>query len=160
MKKFTIAILLSGLLTNTAFAAATNNFGFNYSFDEVFGTQFEFDISKAANNRPVSVQLFWKSYSQRLSNTATWKTIGVGAVGIYDLTSLSKFDKKIHPYVGLGMMTVSYSWAGSGNVQNYNGVDGGLYVTGGMRYFLGPEIDADVNFNTFGGLTAGVNFKY
>lgn len=160
MKKFIFAILLSGSLTNAALAAAINNFGFNYSSDEVFGTQFEFDISKAANNRPVSVQLFWKSYSQRLSNTATWKTIGLGAVGIYDLTSISKFDKRIHPYAGLGLMTVSYSWAGSGNAQIYNGVDGGLYVTGGMRYDLGPEIDADVNINNFGGITAGVNFKY
>lgn len=160
MKSFIIAILLSGLFANTALAASTNNFGFNYSFDEVFGTQFEFDISKAANNRPVSVQLFWKSYSQRLSNTATWNTTGVGAAVIYDLTSISKFDKKIHPYAGLGMMTVSYSWAGSGNAQIYNGVDGGLYVTGGIRYVVVPEIDADVNFNNFGSITTGVNFKF
>jgi hypothetical protein len=160
MKKIALTLLLSGLLTNTAFAAPTSSVGISYSFDDVFGTEFEFDISKEANNRPVSVQLFWKSYSQRLGTNNTWNTTGVGAVGIYDLTSATKFDKRIHPYAGLGLMSVSYTWAGFGNAQSYNGVGSGLYVTGGVRYDLSPEIVADVNYNNFGGITVGANFKF
>lgn len=159
MKKITLAILLTGFFSD-AFAASTSSVGINYSFDDVFGSQFEFDISKAANNRPVSVQLFWKSYSQRLGTNNIWNTTSVGAAGIYDLTSVTKFDKKIHPYAGLGLMSVSYSWAGLGLKQNYTGVSGGLYVTGGVRYDLSPQISADINYNNFGGLTVGANFNF
>ena len=162
MKKITITLFISSLLTNTAFAASTSSVGLNYSFDDVFGTQFEFDISKVANNRPVSAQIFWKSYSQRLGTNNTWNTTSLGAAGIYDLTSVSKFDKKVHPYAGLGLMSVSYTWAGLTPTppQGYNGVSGGLYVTGGVRYDLSPEITADVNYNNFGGISVGANFNF
>ncbi len=163
MKKIAFTLLLSGLLTNTALAASansTNSVGINYSFDDAFGAQFEFDISKAVNNKPVSVQLFWKNYSQRLGTNNTWNTTGVGAAGIYDLTSVSKLDKKFHPYVGLGLISESHSWAGFGGQQNYTGVNGGLYIIGGVRYNLNPQITADVNLNSFGGLTVGANFNF
>lgn len=160
MKKIALALLLTGFFSGSALAASTSSVGINYSFDDVFGSQFEFDISKAANNRPVSVQLFWKSYSQRLGTNSTWNTTGVGAAGIYDLTSVTKFDKKIHPYAGLGLMSVAYSWAGFGPAQNYTGVSGGLYVTGGARYEFSPQIYADVSYNNFGGLTLGAIFNF
>jgi hypothetical protein len=160
MQKIVFTVLLSCLLANTALAAPASSVGLNYSFDDVFGTQFEFDISKAANNRPVSVQLFWKSYSQHLGTNNTWDTSSVGAVGIYDFTSVAKLDKKLHPYAGLGLMSVSYVWAGNGAAKNYSGVGGGFYVTGGARYDISPQIAADVNYNNFGGITMGVNFNF
>jgi hypothetical protein len=106
------------------------------------------------------MQIFWKSYSQHISNSSIWNTSGVGVAGIYDLTSVSKLDKKLHPYAGLGLISVSYSWAGSGPTQNYTGVNGGLYVTGGVRYIVNPQITADVNYNNFGGITLGANFNF
>jgi hypothetical protein len=160
MKKIALVLLSSGLLANTAFAESANNVGINYSFDDVFGSHLEFDIAKATNNKPISLQLFFKNYSQRLGPTNTWRTTAIGAAGIYDLTSATKLDKQIHPYVGMGLMSVSYAWASAGPQPNYTGVDGGLYVVGGIRYNLDPQIVADFNFNNFGGLTLGANFEF
>lgn len=171
MQKIAVTILLSSLFAIPAIAAPVNaekskktvinySFGVNYSFDDVFGSQFEFDISKIANNAPVSVQLFVKNYSQRLSSTATWNTTGVGVAAIYDLSSFTELDKKFQPYAGLGLLSVAYTWAGLGPTQNYSGVSSGLYVTGGVRYTLTPQFDADLNYNDFGGLTVGANFKF
>lgn len=170
MKKIAPIIMLSLLLTNTALAetaeAASGNagvksmVGINFSFDNVFGTQFEFDIAKAVNNAPVSVQLFFKSYTQKLGANNAWNTTGTGAAGIYDLSAVSKLDKEFHPYVGLGWLSVSYSWAGFGPIQNYSGVSSGLYAAGGVRYDFNPHLAADVNYNNFGGVTVGANFSF
>ena len=35
-----------------------------------------------------------------------------------------------------------------------------VYVTGGVRYYLTPQFDADLNYNNFGGLTIGANFNF
>jgi hypothetical protein len=161
MKKNTF-ILFASLFASPALAASSNlhnSLGVNYSFDNVLGAQFEFDLSKAAN-APISAQLFWKSYSQRLGTFNTWNTRGVGVAGIYDLTAVFKSGKKIHPYLGAGLISVSHTWAGSGSALNYTGVDSGLYITGGVRYNLNSQVDADLNANSFGGLTAGVNFNF
>lgn len=171
MRKIAITIILSSLFAISAIAAPVNteksnktgmnySFGVNYSFDEVFGSQLEFDISKIANNAPVSVQLFVKNYSQRLNSNYAWNTTGIGAAAIYDLSSFTNLDKKFHPYAGLGLLSVAYTWAGFGPPQNYSGVSSGLYVTGGVKYTLTPQFDADLNYNDFGGLTVGMNFKF
>jgi len=170
MKKIALTLVISALLSHATFAATEktalgsainlSNIGINYSLDDVFGTQFEFDVSKMANNAPVAMQIFWKSYSQHISDSSIWNTTSVGVSGIYDLTAISKLDKKFHPYAGLGLMSVSYSWAGMGPTQNYTGVNGGLYVTGGVRYNINPQIAADVNYNNFGGITVGANFNF
>jgi hypothetical protein len=128
--------------------------------EDVLGTQVEFDISKMTNNAPVSVQLFWKGYEQRSGTYASWNTTGVGAAAIYDLSPLAQLDKKIHPYAGLGLISVAYSWTGLGPAQNYGGVSSGIYVTGGIKYTLTPQIDADLNYNNFGRLTVGANFNF
>lgn len=57
-------------------------------------------------------------------------------------------------------MTVSYNWQGSGAAPIYTGVGGGLYVTVGVRYCLTPQVDADINYNNIGDLTAEVNFNF
>jgi hypothetical protein len=163
------ALLLSlsvVLFAGQAYAASAparglpNNIGVSYSFDDAFGTQFEFNISQAVNYAPVSVQIFWRSYPQRVGTNATWNTTGFGVAGIYDLTNTIKLDKKFRPYIGLGVISVSHSWAGNGPAWNYTGRDSGLYVTGGVRYNFNPQVAGDLSLNSFGGLTVGANFNF
>jgi opacity protein-like surface antigen len=161
MKKIVMAALLSAFVAAPAVAADTKgNVGVNFSTAGAFGIQGEFNISSMTNNAPVSVQAFWKHYSQDVGPNASWGTTGIGITGIYDFSSLAKLDKKIHPYAGVGLMSVSYSWRGTGNSWPYTGVGGGLYVTAGVRYDLTPQVAADLNYNNFGDLTAGVNFNF
>jgi hypothetical protein len=160
MKKIASIILLAVFISNTAHAESSSSVGINFAFDVAFGTQYEFDISKAANNKPVAIQLFFKSYQQKLGGGNTWNSTAVGAAGIYDFTTAAKFDKNVHPYAGLGLVSVAHSWAGIGSAPNYTGADGGIYITGGVRYNLNPQIDADLNLNNVGGLTVGANFKF
>ena len=161
MKKIAIAVLLSAFVAAPALAAGSKgNVGANLSIEGVFGIQGELDISSMTNNAPISVQAFWKNYSQDLGTNNTWNTSAIGATGIYDFSSIAKLDKKVHPYAGVGLMSVSYTWKGAGAPVVYSGIGGGLYVTAGVRYTLVPQMDADFNYNNFGDLTAGVNFKF
>ena len=157
-----VVVLLSALVAAPAVAASktTGSVGVNYSVDSVFGIQGEFDISSMTNKAPVSAQVFLKNYSQNIAPGVSWGTTGVGVAAIYDFNSLAKLDKKIHPYAGLGLIAVTYRWKGVGPKWGYTGVGSGLYVTGGVRYVLTPQVEADLNYNDFGGLTFGANFKF
>lgn len=160
MKKIVISVLLSTLVSAPAVAAGNaGNVGVNFSVDSVFGIQGEFDISSMTNKAPVSVQVFLKNYSQNIAPNVSWSTTGIGVAGIFDFNSAAKLDKKIHPYAGIGLMSVSNRWTGLGPSSRYTGVGGGLYFTGGVRYALTPRVAADFNYNNFGSLTAGVNFN-
>ena len=67
MKRIVIAALLSVFVAAPAVAAdGKNSIGVNYGLDlnGVFGIQGEFDISSMVNKAPVSLQVFWKNYSQ------------------------------------------------------------------------------------------------
>jgi hypothetical protein len=161
MKKIVIPVLLSVFAATPAIAAQTKgNVGANFSINGVFGIQGELNISSMANNAPVSVQAFWTNYSQDLGPNTTWSTTAIGVAAIYDFSAIAKLDKKVHPYAGVGLMSVSYTWKGTGTAVTYNGIGGGLYVTAGVRYSLTPQVDADFNYNNFGDLTAGVNFNF
>ena len=161
MKKIAITVLLSAFVAAPALAAGSKgNVGANLSIEGVFGIQGELDISSMTNKAPISVQAFWKNYSQDLGTNNTWNTTAIGVAGIYDLSSIAKLDKKIHPYAGIGLMAVSYAWKGNGAPVVYNGIGNGLYVTAGVRYTLTPQVDADFNYNNFGDLTAGVNLNF
>lgn len=108
MNKIVIAVLLSFIAVSAAAtpksAGTTGNVGINFSVDSVIGIHGEFNISSMANNAPVSVQAFWKNYSQRIAPAVTWGTTGIGVAAIYDFNSIAKLDKKIHPYAGLGLI--------------------------------------------------------
>lgn len=161
MKKIVIAALLSAFIATPAVAAnSAGSFGINYSVDNVFGIEGEFDISSMTNKAPVSVQVFLKHYSYNYYPGVSWNTTGIGVAGIYDFNSIAKLDDKIHPYAGLGLISVTHRWRGDGPEWGYYGNSGGLYVTGGVRYFLTPTVAADLNYNDFGDLTAGVNFRF
>jgi Outer membrane protein beta-barrel domain len=159
MNKFALAVLLSAFVSAQAVAAEyKGNVGASFSTTSVIGIQGELDISSRANNAPVSVQAFWK-YQQHDQHNA-WDTSAIGVAGIYDFSSMVKMDKKAHPYAGAGLMSVSDTWTGTGAPPAYNGISSGLYVTAGLRYFFTPQLAADINFNNFGDLTAGVNLSF
>lgn len=161
MKKIAVAMLLSAFVAAPAFAAGSKaSVGANYSIDSVFGIQGEMDISSMVNKAPISVQAFWKNYSQNIAPGATWGTTGIGVAAIYDFSSVAKLDKKVMPYAGVGLIAVSYTWKGTGAAGTYTGVGGGLYFTGGVRYALTPQVAADFNYNNFGSLTVGANISF
>jgi opacity protein-like surface antigen len=161
MKKIAIAALLSVFVAAPAVAAdGKNSVGINYGTDlnGVLGIQGEFDISSMTNKQPVSVQVFWKKASQTFYGVSA-DTTAIGVAGIYDFNALARLDKKIHPYAGAGLRrkteTVVVPFLGSAKS---NSVD--VYYTGGVRYYLTPQFDADLNYNEFGGLTVGANFNF
>lgn len=161
MKKILLAALLSTCVAVPAVAAEINgSAGVNFSANGTFGVQGEFSNPAVTNNAPVSVQVFFKNYSQDVATNVTWDTTGVGVAAIYDFNSLAKLDKKIHPYVGLGVMSVFYSWSGRGPAPMYDGVASGFYLTEGVRYSVTPKVAADLNYNFFGELTVGINYSF
>jgi len=156
MKKIVIVALLSVFVAAPAFAAdGKNSVGINYGTDlnGVLGIQGEFDISSMTNKQPISVQVFWKKASQTFVDTTA-----LGVAGIYDFNALAKLDKKIHPYAGAGLkretQTINTPFV------SIKTTSSDLYVTGGVRYYLTPQFDADLNYNNFGGLTIGANFNF
>ncbi len=155
----TISLLPIALATPAFAAEKSGNIGVNFSFDNAFGIHGEFNIQK-----PVSLQVFLKNYARTYFGnpvgTYSYSYTAVGAAGIYDFSREIKFaNKKIHPYAGLGLHSVSAAYSGPGGTVTPP-ITGGLYLTFGARYELSPEIDFDGNFNSFGGLTMGVNFKF
>lgn len=168
MKRIVIAALLSVFVAAPAVAAdGKNSIGVNYGLDlnGVFGIQGEFDISSMVNKAPVSVQVFWKNYSQSYTyccglGTYKWSYNGFGAAAIYDFSSVAKLDKRIKPYAGLGLIALSSSFSGPNYASSTGADSGGVYVTAGVRYALTPQVAADLNYNNFGGLTIGANLSF
>jgi len=166
MNKIVIAALLSAFIAAPAFAAdGKDSIGVNYGLDlnGVFGVQGEFDISSSmANKAPVSLQVFWKNYSQSYgtpSGTYQYSYNGFGAAAIYDFGSVVKANSKIKPYAGLGLITLNSRLSGPNAPFARAADSGGLYVTAGARYEVTPQVSADLNFNNYGGLTIGAIVK-
>jgi opacity protein-like surface antigen len=167
MKKIVIVALLSAFAAAPAVAAdGKNSVGINYGTDlsGVFGIQGEFDISSMTNKQPVSVQVFWKKASQT-SYGVSADTTALGVAGIYDFNALAKLDKKIHPYAGAGLRHKSETVVIPGipgffPTTTATATSTDVYYTGGVRYYLTPQFDADLNYNEFGGLTIGANFNF
>ena len=165
MKKTFVVMLLYSIVAPAAFAAtevdnAKRSVGINYGVHGVLGIEGEQSISSLANNEPVSVQVFLKNRMQVTSPGVSWDTTGIGAAVIYDFNTVARLDKKIHPYGGIGLMFVNHDWSGTGQAPKYDGVDSGLYLTGGVRYELSPKVSADLNYNFFGNLTVGVIYSF
>jgi opacity protein-like surface antigen len=158
MKKIAIVLLLSAFVAAPAVAAdGKNSIGVNYGLDYsgVFGIQGEFDISSSVNKAPISIQAFWKTGSQSVF-AQSYNISALGVAAIYDLSSVIKLDKKVHPYAGLGIRRETYTvpW-GFGTASRSD-----LHVTFGAQYELNPQVSADLNYNDFGGLTIGANFSF
>jgi hypothetical protein len=167
MKRIIIAALLSVFVAAPAVAAdGKNSVGVNYGTDlnGVFGIQGEFDISSMTNKQPISVQVFWKKSSQTFYGVSA-DTTALGVAGIYDFNALAKLDKKIHPYAGAGLKHVTDTAVSPAippfiPSMSIKTTSTDVYVTGGVRYYLTPQFDADLSYNNFGGLTFGANFDF
>lgn len=161
MWKIVIAALLTVFVVPPAVAEeAQASVGANYSSAGAYGIQGELDVSSMADNAPLWVQVFWKNLSKSESSGGSWDVTGVGAAIIYNLSSRVGEKEIFHPYVGIALMTVSFKWKGSTPAKSYTGVDSGLYLVGGLKYFLSPQLAADLNYNVFGDLTAGINYSF
>jgi opacity protein-like surface antigen len=167
MKNIVMVVLLSALVVAPAVAAdGKNSIGVNYGLDldGVIGIQGEFDISASMPNKaPISVQVFWKNYSQSFqTNAGTYQYSynGFGAAAIYDFGPVAGLNKKIRPYAGLGLITLNSSLSGPNAPFSTAPDSGGLYVTGGVQYAVTPAFSADLNLNNYGGLTIGANFVF
>lgn len=180
MKKIVVAAMLSAVVSTPAFAGGSaKSVGVNYGLDlnGVMGIQGEMDVSSMVNKMPVSLQAFYKGYSESFtipglpaippffagtpSVTYKYSYTGLGAAAIYDFSSHLHLDKKIKPYAGLGLYTLSAKLSGGvTGVTLASPASGGLYFTGGVRYTLTPEIAADFNYNNIGGLTIGANYSF
>lgn len=161
MYKIIFASLLYAALLVPAFAAEkAGNIGVNVSLDNAVGVHAEFNLQK-----PLSLQVFLKNYSRNYyySNNSghyNYSYTAIGVAGLYDFSKELRFsDRKLHPYAGLGIYSVSAAFSGSGGTVS-SPVNGGLYLTFGARYEITPEIDFDGSYNNFGGLTIGANFKF
>ena len=171
MKKIAIVTLLSILVAAPAVAAENNrslgkkSIGISYGLDEdgVIGIHAEFDISSHVSNKPVTAQVFWKNYSQsytRAAGTYQYSYNGFGVAAIYDFGSVVKENKKIKPYAGLGLYTLQNKLSGPNVAFNVSADSGGLYITGGIRYAVMPDVAVDLNLNNIAGLTFGANFLF
>ena len=157
MKKLFAAMLLSTFCSAPAWAARgpAGNIGANISLDGVIGIQGEFNL-EAAVRQPLSVQFFWKDWS---AYDPSWNVSAFGAAGIYDFSNLARLGRRVHPYAGAGLIAVHNNWRGTGVPGNPPfGTE--LYLVGGGRYDLAPQLDLDMNLNTFGGLTLGVDLLF
>jgi opacity protein-like surface antigen len=163
MNKIVVAALLSAFIAAPAFAAdGKNSVGITYGLDlnGVVGVQGEFDVSSMLTNKaPVSVQVFWKNYSQSFGGYQ-YSYNGFGAAAIYDFGPVIETNSKIRPYAGLGLITLNSSLSGPNASFAGSADSGGLYVTAGARYELTPQVSADLNYNNFGGLTIGAIMKF
>ena len=161
MKKIAVVVMLTAFIAAPALAAeGSKSIGVNYGLDldGVFGIQGEFDISSATNKAPISVQVFWKNSSRSVLNT-TVDARGLGVAGIYDLSAVTKLDKKVRPYVGLGIISEKTETT-MPNVGTISASSSSLYVTFGAGYTLTPQFAADLSYNDFGGLTVGANYSF
>jgi len=154
--------LLNAALYNTACAAPkSGNIGVNISFDNTVGIAGEFNLQK-----PVSLQVFLKQYARsyyygKQPAYYNYSYTAIGAAVLYDFSKEFLIpNDKIHPYGGLGLYAVNANFNGTGVVDPAPANGGGIYFTFGARYEITPEIDFDGNFNNFGGLTLGANFKF
>ena len=158
MKKIAIALLLSAFVATPAIAAGgKNSIGVNYGLDYsgVFGIQGEFDISSSVNKAPISIQAFWKTGSQSVF-AQSYNISALGVAAIYDLSSVIKLDKKVHPYAGLGIRRESYTVPFGLRTASRSD----LHITFGAQYEFNPQVSGDLNYNDFGGLTIGANFSF
>lgn len=145
MNKIVVALLSVFVAAPAVAAQGQNSVGVTYGLDlnGVVGIQGEFNISSMLTNKaPVSVQVFWKNYSQSYATNGgvyQYSYNGLGAAAIYDLSGVIKLDKRIKPYVGLGLITLSSNLSGPTGPFSQSADSGGLYVTAGARYELTPK---------------------
>lgn len=166
MKKVLVAALLSGAMASPAFAGETSkgNVGVGYGFDNggVFSLHGDFDISDMVDHQPVKARVGWDHYAldYNWGGTYTWSYNVFYGGAYYDFNKALKLDPKIHPFAGLGIGFGTVSCSGSACSGLPSPTVGGFYYILGAQYDVTPKIAAELNFNGWGGLSLGANFKF
>lgn len=164
MKMRFIVALLAAVIASPAFAGDkwVAGLGVNVSTDSVLGFQGEYNLEPSLK-APLILQGFVKNYSQSFNGFGTtykWSYTGVGVAGLVDLSEALRIpDRKIHPFVGAGLYTVKATLSGT-NANLSSPVVGGLYLTGGVRYFVTPQFNVEGSYNNFGSITLGANVVF
>jgi opacity protein-like surface antigen len=166
VKKIVTGILLSACVAMPALAAEQAKFsvggGYGFNYGGVLSFRGDYDISKLAKNEPVKVRVGYDRYSENFGGNYSWSYNVFYGGAYYDFNKILKLDSKIHPFAGLGLGFGSVSC--TGNWCNNSWVSkptvGGLYYIGGLQYDILPNVNAEVSYSAFGGITVGGNFKF
>lgn len=164
MKKTILAFAVIVLIAAPAFAAEEkNSMGINYGskFSGVWGFEGEFDVSSRFNKAPISLQVFWKTYSRHYYEAGVgdykYNYMGVGGALIYDFSSAIGVGARLKPYAGLGFMDLNeQAPETTAPLPVTDSKKSGLYGTAGIRYAITKRIAADLSYNNYTGATLGV----
>lgn len=168
MKKL---LLISALATFSATASAEGfdakklsvgaGYGFNYT--GVLSLRADYDISSMVDNKPIKARVGYDRYSIDTGAGAwgySWSYNIFYGGAYYDFNKDLKLDKKIHPFAGLGFGFGSASCSGQWCGWASSPTVGGFYYIGGIQYDVLPNVSAEANFNGWGGLSLGANYKF
>lgn len=181
MKNIVSVALLSAFIAAPVLAADTKadgkkfavGGGYGFGNDGVISVRGDFDISDMVGH-PVKARVGWDNYTQDFGNTFfgsykySYNVYYGGAY--YDFNQALrknpdiKLGDKIHPFAGLGfgIEKVSLSCSGSSIFcSGYSsGSNGTFYYIGGVQYNVTPNIDAEISFSDWAGLSLGGNFRF
>ena len=186
MKKIAIALLLSVFVAMPAMAAGKSKssdksrasdrsqsadnskfaVGASYGFGNggVLSLRGDMSIADMTNNQPITVRVGYDRYSLDYSFIGsgykwTYNIFYGGAY--YDFGKLLNLDRKLHPFAGAGYGFGKVSCTGSSFCGSLGAPTvGGFYYIAGVQYDNTPQFAAEANFNGFGGLSLGANFKF
>ncbi len=166
MKRLLVTVLLSGAIAAPAFASdiSKGNVGVGYGFDNggVLSVHGDFDISNMVDKQPVMARVGFDHYSldYNFGGSYSWSYNVFYGGAYYDFNKVLKLDHRIHPFAGLGIGFGTTSCSGSSCAGAPSPTVGGLYYILGAQYDVTPKIAAELNFNGWGGLSLGANFKF
>ncbi len=169
MKQILSAILLSAAVAAPALAEGFDKSklsvgaGYGFANSGVLSLRADYDISRMVNNEPVKARVGYDRYSVDyggFGNNYSWSYNIYYGGAYYDFNKQLKLDSKIHPFAGLGFGFGSASCSGNWCGWSSSPTVGGFYYIAGVQYDLTPKINAELNFNGWGGLSLGGNFKF
>jgi opacity protein-like surface antigen len=170
MKKLLIASVIAAM-GSTAMAADLSgmSIGAGYGFGNggVVSVHGDYDISQMVNKQPIKVRVGYDRYSEEFGGFGynyKWAYNVFYGGAYYDFGKALQLGNKIHPFAGLGFgfgnATATCSGAGFNCSSVSSPTVGGFYYIFGAQYDLTPNVAAEANFNGWGGLSLGVNYKF
>ncbi|MEK6749557.1 MAG: outer membrane beta-barrel protein [Pseudomonadota bacterium] len=176
MKKIVLVALLSAFVAAPVSAASKKSAstgdtqyaigaGYGLSNNGVLSVRGDYDISAQAN-APVKVRVGWDHYKIdfNFGYSYSWSYDVYYAGAYYDFNQQLKLGEKIHPFAGLGFGTGQVTFSCSGGTTVCGSLSspsiGGLYYIGGVQYNVTPNIDAELSYSGWTGISLGGNFKF
>lgn len=163
MKKIFVASLLSAVVAMPAFAEESKmavGAGWGFGNGGVLSLRGDYDISDMVGQSAVKARVGYDRYSLD-SGAYTW-SYNVFYAGAYKDFSKELNLDKIHPFAGLGYGFGSTSCSGDSALcaSLPSPAVGGFYYIGGVKYDVTPQIEAEVAFERWAGLSLGANYKF